>query len=121
VPLIAENRSNLIVLTATGVLPCRNYIAQLEQRPERIFPPEWSMVFFAQDYCERAILEFVETVRFVGDPGTTSEVFVHDALGRHPVTVQTLERSDITASNEGVLRGGEIPWPLLPRDPGSQQ
>ena len=43
-------RSNLIKLTAAGVLPCSNYLAALEQRPERVAPPNWNMIFLTEPY-----------------------------------------------------------------------
>lgn len=67
-----------ITLTATGILPCSNYSAQLEMRPERILPPMWNLVFFTQPLCIRAIKPFEITV-VMADTGDTIRVM--DATG----------------------------------------
>ncbi|MBF9052183.1 hypothetical protein GTA62_19670 [Roseobacter sp. HKCCD9010] len=62
-------RSNLVRLTATGVLPCLNYMAQLEQRAERVIPPNWNMVFYVEDYCQRALQPFSVSVVMTNSSG----------------------------------------------------
>lgn len=74
-------RSNLIRLTASGILPCYNYEAALEKRPERVQPPMWDMVFYIDDVCQKAIKPFDISVYMTGDPSTDKTVIVHDATG----------------------------------------
>lgn len=81
------NRSNLIELTAAGILPCSNYSAQLEQRPEDVSPPNWNMVFYTEPSCEKALQAFEVTVSMIGTPGETEIVRVRDALGWQEVPV----------------------------------
>lgn len=52
----------IVTLTARGVLPCFNYRAELEQRPEKILPPMWQLVFWVEDVCLRAIKPFEVSV-----------------------------------------------------------
>ena len=59
-------KSNLVKLTATGLLPCSNYTAELEQRPENILPAMWDMVFYTQLYCQKAIKPFHLEVTIYG-------------------------------------------------------
>ena len=82
------NRSNLIELTASGILPCSNYRAQLEVRPERVVPPMWTLLFFTEDFCIRANRPFTKTVRMIGDPNSTKAITVFDAGGEHQVPVE---------------------------------
>ena len=67
-----------ITLTATGILPCLNYSAQLEMRPERILSPMWNLVFFTQPVCLRAIKPFEISV-VMADSGDVIRVM--DATG----------------------------------------
>ena len=80
-------KSLLVELTATGILPCSNYVAQLEQRPERILPPMWDMVFYAPNFCEKAKKPFSESVVFVNNVGATS-IFVVDENGEQEVPIK---------------------------------
>lgn len=82
--------TSLIRLTARGILPCANYFAALEQRPERIIPPMWTMCFYVEPMCLRALKSFEETVTMVGHASTT-HVRVHDATGEHEVPVQAAQ------------------------------
>ncbi|MBM1691608.1 hypothetical protein [Sulfitobacter geojensis] len=79
-------RSNLVRLSATGLLPCSNYLAQLEKRPEKVVPPMWDFVFFAPDSCEKALKVFNENVVMMCSPGSTT-IVVHDAAGIHEVAI----------------------------------
>ena len=81
---IRAPRSDLVVLTAVGILPCANYIAELVQRPERIFPPMWSMVFYTQLLCLRALKPFEVKVHMnIEDSGTEQHITVFDAAGEN--------------------------------------
>lgn len=80
-------RSNLVRLTAKGLLPCSNYIAQLEQRPERIIPPMWDMIFYVPDSCQKGLRYFEESVTMVNSSGATA-ISVRDAIGTHEVPIQ---------------------------------
>ena len=80
-------RSNLVRLTAKGLLPCSNYIAQIEQRPERITPPMWDMIFYVPDSCQKALHFFEERVTMVNSTGATS-ITVRDAAGTHEVSIR---------------------------------
>lgn len=80
-------RSSLVRLTARGLLPCSNYMAQLEQRPERIEPPMWDFVFYVADTCEKALRYFEETVTMNNSVGAAT-ISVRDASGTHDVPVK---------------------------------
>ncbi len=80
-------RSNLVKLTAIGILPCSNYVVQLEQRPERVTPPNWNLVFFVEETCEKGLRPFAETVHMINATGATS-IIVHDAVGEHEIPIQ---------------------------------
>jgi hypothetical protein len=80
-------RSTLVELTATGILPCINYHAQLEQGPERVVPAIWDMVFYVQDVCLKALRPFRTSV-IVHDAASADRLIVHDAAGRHEVPIQ---------------------------------
>ncbi|MEM7299590.1 MAG: hypothetical protein AAF468_00780 [Pseudomonadota bacterium] len=79
-------RSFLVRLTARGILPCSNYEAALEQRPEKIFPPMWNMVFYVSETCEKGLKYFEESVTVYAE-GADS-LTVHDATGGHDVPIQ---------------------------------
>lgn len=80
-------RSYLVKLSATGLLPCSNYLAQLEKRPEKAVPPMWDFVFFAQETCEKGLKVFNETVVMVCPPESTT-IVVHDAAGIQEVPIR---------------------------------
>ena len=80
-------RSTLVELTATGILPCFNYQAQLEKGPEKVLPAVWDMVFYLQDICLKAIRPFSTSV-IVHDAASAEKLIVHDAAGRHEVPIQ---------------------------------
>ena len=85
---IRTPRSDLVVLTAVGILPCANYIAELVQRPERIFPPMWSMVFYTQPLCLRALKPFEVKVHMnIEDSGTEQHITVFDAAGENRILI----------------------------------
>jgi hypothetical protein len=66
-----------VELTAVGVLPCANYFAQLEMRPESASPPAWNLVFYLQEICLTALKPFELKVLMEG--GNSSEILVYDA------------------------------------------
>lgn len=79
-------KSLLVRLTATGILPCSNYEAQLEKRHERVYPPMWDMVFIVEDYCEKGLKPFsVEAVMTSSSDAT--KIIVRDAAGEHEVPI----------------------------------
>ena len=80
-------RSTLVKLTATGILPCVNYHAQLEKGPEKVLPAIWDMVFYVQDVCLPAIRPF-RTSAIVHDAASAGKLIVHDAAGHHEVPIQ---------------------------------
>lgn len=80
-------RSFMVRLTAKGILPCYNYEAQLEMRPERILPPMWNMVFFLEDYCLKA-LKFFEVEAIILNAAGATSISVTDALGEHKIPIQ---------------------------------
>lgn len=80
-------RSTLVELTATGILPCVNYHAQLEKGPERVLPAIWDMVFYVQEVCLPAIRPFRTSV-IVHDAASADKLIVHDAAGHHEVSIQ---------------------------------
>lgn len=81
------HNSFLVELTATGVLPCDNYEAQIEQRPEKVLPPMWDMVFYIQTHCAKRLKPFIKKVLFVNTTGPQS-IFVRDASGENEVPIQ---------------------------------
>ena len=89
-------RSSLVRLTATGLLPCSNYCAQLELRPERVTPPMWDMVFYVQDLCLEAIAPFDLEVVMVNASGAKT-ISVRDACGEHeiPITDPLVESTSL--------------------------
>ncbi|MCR5856520.1 hypothetical protein [Mesorhizobium sp. J428] len=70
-----------VTLTAAGILPCMNYSAQLEMRPERIMPPMWDMVFFVQPLCLTAMKPFEISVVIAGNAAKFDVIRVMDATG----------------------------------------
>ena len=86
-------KSLLVRLTATGVLPCINYEAQLEKRPERVSPPMWDMVFIVDDYCLKALKPFSVEAIMTSRSSATS-ITVRDAVGEHQISIlQPREKS----------------------------
>lgn len=80
-------KSLLVKLTASGVLPCANYSAQLEKRPERVDPPNWDMIFYTQDVCLKALKPFTVEASFPNTTGAKS-IVVYDAIGKHEVSIE---------------------------------
>lgn len=80
-------KSLLVRLTASGILPCYNYTAQLEKRPERVEPPNWDMIFYTQDVCLKALKPFNVEVTIPNTTGATS-ILVYDALGEQYVPIE---------------------------------
>ncbi|MEO9824123.1 MAG: hypothetical protein ABJF50_06865 [Paracoccaceae bacterium] len=112
-------RSNLVRLTAKGLLPCSNYIAQLEQRPERIIPPMWDMIFYVPDSCQKGLRYFDENVIMVNSSGATV-ISVRDASGTHEVPIQQSfdlsEEAESTATAKAEDVGEQfIVYAKLPR------
>lgn len=86
-------KSLLVRLTANGILPCANYDAQLEKRPERVVPPMWDMVFLVEDVCLKALRPFSINV-VMPNTSNAKEIIVRDAAGEHHVPIlQPLEIS----------------------------
>lgn len=80
------SRSIMVKLSATGVLPCFNFEAQLEQRPERVDPPNWEMIFYTQNFCLTATKPFSREVVFTNSSGSET-VTVYDADGEHRIKI----------------------------------
>lgn len=85
----------LVTLTAVGVLPCINYEAQLEQRPERILPPNWDMAFYIEDVCLKALKPFELSV-IVSGSNEAESITVVDSIGRHEVPVITVSSINVS-------------------------
>ncbi|MEJ8561135.1 hypothetical protein QTO30_07790 [Yoonia sp. GPGPB17] len=100
------HKSLLVKLIARGVLPCSNYTAQLEQRPERIEPPEWNMVFFVPDTCEKGLSFFEETVTMANTSGAPT-IAVHDAAGRHEIPIK--QQFEVEEEDEQFIVYGKLP------------
>jgi hypothetical protein len=79
-------RSDLVRLSAHGVVPCANYRVQLEMRPERPIPPLWDFILYTQPICLRAFRRVSSEVEFSCPPGTPS-VSVRDATGEHNIPI----------------------------------
>lgn len=90
-----SSADGLVTLRAVGVLPCLNYEAQLEKRPERILPPFWEMVFYVQDVCLTALKPFDIRVVVNGSGGAT-HITVFDAAGEHHVPVESATATTAT-------------------------
>lgn len=80
-------RSFMVRLTAKGILPCCNYEAQLEKRPERVIPPMWDMVFFVENVCMEAV-KFFEVEAVILNAAGAKTISVRDATGEHEVPIQ---------------------------------
>ena len=79
-------RSLLVKLTASGILPCANYSAQLEQRPIKPLPSAWDMIFYVEPFCLKALKPFSSEV-YVPNPNSAKHISVRDATGEHDVPV----------------------------------
>lgn len=115
---VRSPNSDIVTLTAVGALPCMNYDAQLEKRPERVFPPMWNMVFFVQDFCLRAIKPFELAVKMNISAGGADAIIVHDATGTVHVPISDPFvpfdiNSDTGEEDQYVV------YARLPRQPGS--
>lgn len=97
-------RSFMVKLTAKGILPCYNYEAQLEMRPERVLPPMWNMVFFQEDYCLKARKFFEVEAIILNAEGATS-ISVTDATGEHQISIQ--EHLSPTINSEALRSAAE--------------
>ncbi len=91
-------RSNLVKLSATGLLPCSNYVAQLEKRPGEETPPSWNLVFYVEDICEKGLASFNESVVMMNMSGAQT-VVVHDALGAHEIPIN--DNMDAAENHDG--------------------
>lgn len=111
---VRMSRSNLVKLRAVGVLPCFNYEAALEKRPEKIFPPMWDLVFYVADSCWKAFrfFELEATMNIAPDEGDS--IIVHDATGE--VSVPIVDQIAGAKETE-VLLGGDsyCVFALLPK------
>lgn len=85
--------SNLVTLTASGVMPCFNWQAELVQRPERIFPPQWSLVFWTTPLCLTAMKPFLLQVHVSIPEGAADRLIVHDASGKVEVPIEAAVES----------------------------
>ncbi len=79
-------RSNIIRLTASGILPCYNYDAELVQRPERVSPPQWNLVFLTEPVCWKALKPFTIKTEFPGIDGQET-VMVIDASEENEIPI----------------------------------
>ncbi len=93
-------RSLMVRLTARGILPCSNYVAQLEMRPGPTDPPEWNMVFIVSETCEKALVPFEAEAVMVNTTGAT-EITVHDGVGTHQVPIQPAFGAPVTIMKAG--------------------
>lgn len=80
-------RTFMVRLVARGVMPCANYIAQLEKRPERVLPPMWNLVFYVPNFCLTALRPFEVEAIMINDVGART-ITVFDATGEHAVPIQ---------------------------------
>ncbi len=80
-------RSYMVKLEARGLLPCSNFEAQLEKRPERVSPPMWDMVFFVEDRCEKRVRPFLVNAIIYNAVGANT-ISVRDALGEHEIPIE---------------------------------
>lgn len=112
-------KSLLVKLTASGVLPCANYCAQLEKRPERFDPPNFDMIFYVQDVCQKALRPFAVEATFPNLNGSKS-VTVYDALGEHEVLIEfdfgqtdtdSFGAIECCAENDEFIVYGRLPKP----------
>jgi hypothetical protein len=104
-------RSNLVRLTASGILPCSNYSAQLEKRPERVIPPMWNFVFYVEDSCDKALLPFSQSVVMVNGEGRKN-ILVHDATGIQEVPI--LQANEPSLNDEKT----HVVYARLPKEEG---
>lgn len=96
------HKSLIVELTARGVLPCANYRAQLERRPEAVVPAMWDMVFYVPNVCVMAIRPF-ETTVFIDDPSGAGKLIVHDVAGGHEVVIQQPLGSETPVANRKII------------------
>ncbi|WP_424993574.1 hypothetical protein [Oceaniradius stylonematis] len=95
-------KSLLVRLTAHGLLPCFNYTAQLEQRPERVSPPNWNMVFYTPDVCMTALRPFEVSV-VMSNVGGASSLRVFDATGENEVKIRHESDREQTTNLQSAL------------------
>lgn len=80
-------QSTAVLLTASGVLPCKNFLAQLERRGSRISPSTWELVFYMPCEFENAPKSF-ESEAIVLNTSGDKNLVVIDAMGEHVVPIQ---------------------------------
>ncbi len=109
-------KTAMVRLTATGILPCANYQAQLEMRPERVLPPMWNMVFFQEEVCLKALKPFSVDVVMINSVGARS-ISVTDATGEHSVPVKSqFESMDTEVTLKALLGEDEyVVYAKLPK------
>lgn len=89
-------KTSLVRLTASGILPCSNYHAQLEKRPERIIPPMWDMIFLIEKVCLKALKPFVVEA-IMGNSSGAKTVQIRDAVGDHEIPIlPSISKTKIT-------------------------
>ncbi|WP_299822960.1 hypothetical protein [uncultured Jannaschia sp.] len=98
-------RSSLVEITTSGLLPCLNYSASLEKRPERVLPPMWDMIFYTQDVCLAAVKPFYITQQFAMDEVTDGQkVILYDATGQVEVPIERDGDIKVSSAAEGIKR-----------------
>jgi hypothetical protein len=104
-------RSVLVELSATGVLPCHNYHAAIEPRqPDS--SAAWNMLFCTQDICLPAVKPFSVMRTFAFDSGGSPHISVFDAVGEHKVAI----KNDESAHDAGPQKAAEQ-WSVYARLP----
>jgi len=118
-------RSSLVELTATGLLPCFNYSAALEMRPERVFPPMWNMVFYTQDVCMTAVKPFSISQQFaMSEVQEGQSIIIHDATGEVEVPIEHDGAAALSPTSDGlngILDDLYFVYARLPKNTGAYQ
>lgn len=113
------NKSLLVRISATGILPCYNYEAELEPGPQDIEPPIWEMIFYTEPLCLRAIKPFM-VMRVHPYPAGSEHVTVRDATGDHKVPIEPAAPLSMDGAEDAASvlerRGFEV-HSLVPADP----
>ncbi|HSF39102.1 MAG TPA: hypothetical protein VLT87_04865 [Thermoanaerobaculia bacterium] len=79
--------SGLVILSATGCLRRGGIRVFFEQKPIRIFPPEFDFCQDASGFGPEVLTPFCVLTSFQSD-APVERVVVHDRLGRHEVKVE---------------------------------
>jgi hypothetical protein len=84
----AEQIGHTIILTATGAHPTTGYEVFLQQSPIDVFPPEFSLWHKTPSgIVLQVVTPYSESIHFISAV-TIKQVVVHDANGRHTVSVE---------------------------------